>query len=56
MIKATRRLAFEEIPMVDIGDLANNQRSDLCIESLRAACADVGFFYIKKVNHCFSID
>ena len=51
MIKATRRLAFEEIPIIDIGALANKERSDLCIESLRTACADVGFFYIK--NHGF---
>ena len=48
MIKATRRLAFEEIPIIDIGALANKERSDLCIESLRTACADVGFFYIKS--------
>ncbi|MBT6071020.1 MAG: 2-oxoglutarate and iron-dependent oxygenase domain-containing protein, partial [Proteobacteria bacterium] len=51
MIEATRRLAFEEIPIIDIGTLANKERSDSCIESLRTACVDVGFFYIK--NHGF---
>jgi len=52
MISPSRRLDFTEIPVMDIGPLVNQEQSDLCIEALRAACSEVGFFYVR--NHQIS--
>ena len=49
MITPSRRLDFTEIPVLDIGPLLTGENEQECIEALRAACSEVGFFYIQ--NH-----
>ena len=49
LVKPSRRLDFTQIPILDIGSLVSGQSDPELIASLRAACTDVGFFYIK--NH-----
>ena len=49
LVKPSRRLDFTQIPILDIGSLVSGQSDPELISSLRAACTDVGFFYVK--NH-----
>lgn len=49
LVKPSRRLDFTQIPILDIQSLVSGQSDPELITSLRAACTDVGFFYIK--NH-----
>ncbi len=49
LVKPSRRLDFTQIPILDIGSLVSGQSEPELISSLRAACTDVGFFYVK--NH-----
>ena len=49
MITPSRRLDFTEIPVLDIGPLLARENEHECIEALRSACSEVGFFYIQ--NH-----
>ena len=49
MISPSRRLDFTEIPVIDIGPLIHQDQPGPCIEALRTACSEVGFFYIQ--NH-----
>ena len=53
VITPSKHLDFTEIPVLDVGPLITGERQDECIEALRAACSEVGFFYIQ--NHQFSI-
>ena len=47
----SRRLAFEEIPIIDLAPMFGSRRAAMehCAAALRRACTEVGFFYI--VNH-----
>ena len=53
VITPSKHLDFTEIPVLDVGPLITGERQDECIEALRAACSEVGFFYIR--NHQVSI-
>ena len=46
-IPVARRLNFSEIPQIDIAALLSNDHDDTLIAALSAACADVGFFYVR---------
>ena len=47
----SRRLDFEEIPIIDLAPMFGSERRAMedCASALRRACTEVGFFYI--VNH-----
>ena len=47
----SRRLDFEEIPIIDLAPMFGSERRAMedCASALRRACTKVGFFYI--VNH-----
>ena len=47
----SRRLAFDDIPIVDIAAMYGSERRAMedCAATLRRACAEVGFFYVA--NH-----
>ena len=48
---ASRRLAFDEIPIVDLGPMFGSERRamEACAGALRRSCTEVGFFYVA--NH-----
>jgi|GEM_PF-3270873 len=48
-IPESRRLAFTEVPVIDVGDLMRGGDNAQTIESIRNACRDVGFLYVS--NH-----
>ena len=47
----SRRLDFEEIPIIDLAPMFGSERSAMqdCASALRRACTEVGFFYVA--NH-----
>ena len=47
----SRRLDFDQIPIIDLAPMFGSERSAMedCASALRRACTEVGFFYI--VNH-----
>lgn len=55
MISPSRRLDFTEIPVIDIGPLIHQEQSEPCIDALRTACSEVGFFYVRNHQIPFSL-
>ncbi|NKB76639.1 MAG: hypothetical protein GKR96_06210 [Gammaproteobacteria bacterium] len=53
-IPASRRLDFTEVPVIDIESLREGIHSTSTVETIRSACRDVGFLYIK--NHGVSYE
>lgn len=50
MLSESRRLAFSEIPVIDVAPLLNGtQNTAGTVDELARACSEVGFFYIR--NH-----
>ena len=48
-IPESRRLAFEEIPIIDLSLLVSGNRDNAAVEKIGKACREVGFLYVK--NH-----
>ncbi|MCY3768197.1 MAG: hypothetical protein OXG56_02340 [Gammaproteobacteria bacterium] len=48
-LPVTPRLAFSELPVIDLEPLLQDPRNRPCIGALDRACRDPGFFYVK--NH-----
>ncbi len=48
-IPKSRRLAFKEIPIIDLSLLASGKEDHKTVDDIGKACRDVGFIYIK--NH-----
>ncbi|MGE4239211.1 isopenicillin N synthase family dioxygenase [Ramlibacter sp.] len=50
MLPLSRRLAFSEVPVIDIAPLADSSRggdAQATVRAIERACADVGFFYVQ---------
>ena len=48
-IPESRRLAFKEIPIIDLSLLVSGNRDNAAVEKIGKACREVGFLYVK--NH-----
>ena len=48
-IPESRRLAFKEIPIIDLSLLVSGNRDNAAVEEIGKACREVGFLYVK--NH-----
>ena len=48
-IPESRRLAFKEIPIIDLSSLVSGKTDHQTVEDIGTACREVGFLYIK--NH-----
>ena len=48
-IPESRRLAFKEIPIIDLSLLASGKKDNAAVEEIGKACREVGFLYVK--NH-----
>tara|TARA_E500000331_G_scaffold48736_1_gene41794 strand:+ start:3502 stop:4458 length:957 start_codon:yes stop_codon:yes gene_type:complete len=48
-IPESRRLAFREIPIIDLSLLVSGNRDSAAVEEIGKACREVGFLYVK--NH-----
>ena len=48
-IPESRRLAFKEIPIIDLSLLVSENRDNEAVEEIGKACREVGFLYVK--NH-----
>ena len=48
-IPESRRLAFKEIPIIDLSLLVSGDRDNTAVEKIGKACREVGFLYVK--NH-----
>jgi len=46
-IPESRRLTFTEVPVIEVGGLMRGNDDAKTIESIRSACADVGFLYVS---------
>jgi isopenicillin N synthase-like dioxygenase len=49
----SRQLDFDEIPVIDIGQLLDGDNTGEVVRAIDSACTDVGFFYI--VGHGFDM-
>tara|TARA_Y100001960_G_C14762043_1_gene874648 strand:+ start:1777 stop:2799 length:1023 start_codon:yes stop_codon:yes gene_type:complete len=48
-ISPSRRLAFKEIPVIDLSSLVSGKKDHTVVEDIGRACREVGFLYVK--NH-----
>ncbi len=47
-IPESRRLSFDEVPVVDVGPLMEGEQHQPTIDEIRSACRDVGFLYVQS--------
>ena len=48
-IPVSRRLDFAEIPIIDLSASCAGEQDTECVDAIRRACTEVGFFYL--INH-----